>query len=135
MSERPKARSVPFSRRQIMRTFGLAWLGGRTLLRACPLSVATLAAQGREAEVPQKILTPGRDKAEMAKLVQEEFLHAWNGYKQYAWGHDELKPLSKSFRDWHSVPLYMTPVDALDTMILMGLDDEAAKTREFINNN
>jgi mannosidase alpha-like ER degradation enhancer 2 len=118
-----------------MRTFGLAWLGGRTLLRACPLSVATLAAQGREAEVPQKILTPGRDKAEMAKLVQEEFLHAWNGYKQYAWGHDELKPLSKSFRDWHSVPLYMTPVDALDTMILMGLDDEAAKTREFINNN
>jgi mannosidase alpha-like ER degradation enhancer 2 len=118
-----------------MRTFGLAWLGGRTLLRACPLSVATLAAQGREAEVPQKILTPGRDKAEMAKLVQEEFLHAWNGYKQYAWGHDELKPLSKSFRDWHSVPLYMTPVDALDTMILMGLDDEAAKTRELINNN
>jgi len=118
-----------------MRTFGLAWVGGRTLLRACPLSVATLAAQGREAEVPQKILTPGRDKAEMAKLVQEEFLHAWNGYKQYAWGHDELKPLSKSFRDWHSVPLYMTPVDALDTMILMGLDDEAAKTREFINNN
>jgi len=135
MSERPKARFVPFSRRQIMRTFGLAWFGGRTLLGACPLSVATLAAQGREAEVPQKNLTPGRDKAEMAKLVQEEFLHAWNGYKQYAWGHDELKPLSKSFRDWHSVPLYMTPVDALDTMILMGLDAEAAKTREFLNNN
>jgi mannosidase alpha-like ER degradation enhancer 2 len=71
----------------------------------------------------------------MAKLVRDEFLHAWNGYKRYAWGHDELKPLSKSFRDWHSVPLYMTPVDALDTMILMGLDDEAAKTREFIKNN
>lgn len=75
------------------------------------------------------------EKAEMARRVREEFLHAWNGYKQYAWGHDELKPLSKSYHDWHSVSLDMTPVDALDTMILMGLDDEAAKTREFIVKN
>lgn len=22
--------------------------------------------------------------------VRSEFLHAWNGYKQYAWGHDAL---------------------------------------------
>jgi mannosidase alpha-like ER degradation enhancer 2 len=133
MSELPKARSAPFSRRQLLRTFGLAWLEGRTLLATCPLSVATWAT-GREVVAPQKI-TSGGDKTEMAKLVREEFLHAWNGYKQYAWGHDELRPLSKTYRDWHSVPLYMTPVDALDTMILMGLDDEAAKTREFINNN
>ena len=51
------------------------------------------------------------DPDEVAKQVLQEFLHAWNGYKQYAWGHDELRPLSKSYRDWHSVPLYMTPVD------------------------
>jgi mannosidase alpha-like ER degradation enhancer 2 len=134
MSERPKARFAPFSRRQILRTFGLVCLGGRTLLGTCPLSVATWAAEERKTAVPDRSLTGG-DKEDMAKLVREEFLHAWNGYKQYAWGHDELKPLSKSFRDWHRVPLYMTPVDALDTMILMGLDDEAAKTREFIKNN
>jgi mannosidase alpha-like ER degradation enhancer 2 len=77
----------------------------------------------------------GREKAAMADRVRQEFLHAWNGYKQYAWGHDELKPLSKGYHDWHSVSLYMTPVDALDTMILMGLDDEAAKTRDFIVKN
>ena len=71
----------------------------------------------------------------MARRVREEFLHAWNGYKQYAWGHDELRPLSKSYHDWHSTSLYMTPVDALDTMILMGLEDEAAKTREFVGHN
>ena len=29
----------------------------------------------------------------------------------------------------------MTPVDALDTMILMGLKDEAGKTREYIATN
>jgi len=73
--------------------------------------------------------------AAMAARVRDEFLHAWDGYKQYAWGHDELRPLSKSYHDWHSVSLYMTPVDALDTMILMGLDDEATKTRDFIARN
>src|ERR1700758_258911 len=74
-------------------------------------------------------------QTEMANRVRQECLHAWNGYKQYAWGHDELKPLSKSYRDWYGVSLYMTPVDALDTMILMGLDAEAAETREFIAKN
>ncbi len=75
------------------------------------------------------------DKAEMAKRVRQEFLHAWNAYKQYAWGHDDLKPLSKGYRDWHAVSLYMTPVDAMDTMLLMGLTDEAAETREFVVKN
>jgi ER degradation enhancer, mannosidase alpha-like 2 len=71
----------------------------------------------------------------MAERVRQEFLHAWNGYKRYAWGHDELKPLSKGYRDWYGTSLYMTAVDALDTMILMGLDEEATKTREFIAKN
>src|SRR3989338_2111227 len=31
--------------------------------------------------------------------VKSEFLHAWNAYKQYAWGHDALKPLSKQPHD------------------------------------
>jgi ER degradation enhancer, mannosidase alpha-like 2 len=75
------------------------------------------------------------DPGPMAKQVRGEFLYAWNAYKQYAWGHDELKPLSKSARDWYGASLYMTPVDALDTMILMGLNDEADKTREEITKN
>jgi len=75
------------------------------------------------------------DPGPMAKQVRGEFLYAWNAYKQYDWGHDELKPLSKSARDWYGTSLYMTPVDALDTMILMGLNDEADKTREEITKN
>jgi mannosidase alpha-like ER degradation enhancer 2 len=71
-------------------------------------------------------------KQQMASQVRDEFLHAWNGYKQYAWGHDELRPLTKTSRDWYDKTLLMTPVDALDTMTLMGLDDEAAKTRDYI---
>jgi hypothetical protein len=36
----------------------------------------------------------------MASNVRAEVLHAWQGYRQYAWGHDELLPLSKGFHDW-----------------------------------
>ena len=71
----------------------------------------------------------------LAAEVKAEFLHAWNGYKKYAWGHDDLKPLSKTYHDWYSEPLLMTPVDALDTMILMGLDDEATTTKQYILDN
>lgn len=75
------------------------------------------------------------DKQMLADSVRNEFLHAWNSYKQFAMGHDEVKPLSKTFRDWHSVPLLMTPVDALDVMYLMGLDEEAESTKNFIIEN
>jgi glycosyl hydrolase family 47 len=74
-------------------------------------------------------------KSRLASEVRAEFLHAWNGYKKYAWGHDDLKPLSKTYHDWYSEPLLMTPVDALDTMILLGLNDEATRTREYIVRN
>src|SRR4051812_26496335 len=74
-------------------------------------------------------------KAEMAGRVRQEFLHSWNGYKQYAWGHDELRPLSKRSHDWYGPSLLMTPVDALDTMSIMGLDEEATKTRDYIAKN
>src|SRR5690242_21397710 len=68
-----------------------------------------------------------------AARVKTEFLHAWDGYVQYAWGHDELKPLSKMPRDWYGQSLLMTPVDALDTLVLMGLKDQADKARQLID--
>src|ERR671912_554359 len=72
------------------------------------------------------------NRRQLANEVKAEFLHAWNGYKKYAWGHDDLKPLSKSHHDWYAQPLLMTPVDSLDTMILMGLKEEAASTKNHI---
>src|SRR5207249_1935324 len=69
---------------------------------------------------------------QLASRVRDEFLHAWNNYERYAWGHDALRPLSKTAHDWYGQPLLMTPVDALDTLILMHLDAEAAKTRSLI---
>src|ERR1043166_8235948 len=76
--------------------------------------------------------TFAQPRTELQNQVRAEFVHAWNGYKKYAWGHDDLKPLSKTYHDWYAEPLLMTPVDALDTMILMGLKDQARSTREYI---
>jgi hypothetical protein len=72
------------------------------------------------------------DRVKLAHEVKAEFLHAWNGYKKYAWGHDDLKPLSKTYHDWYAEPLLMTPVDAMDTMMLMGLKDEFADTHHYV---
>jgi mannosidase alpha-like ER degradation enhancer 2 len=71
----------------------------------------------------------------LAREVKKEFLHSWNAYKKYAWGHDGLRPLSRTPYDWYAAPLYLAPLDALDTMILMGLKEEADSTREFLVRN
>ncbi len=67
-----------------------------------------------------------------AEKVKEEFLHAWNGYKKFAWGHDAVKPVSKQPYDWYGSPLLLTPVDAYDVLLIMGLKDEAAATKKLI---
>ncbi|HEV8703185.1 MAG TPA: glycoside hydrolase family 47 protein [Candidatus Polarisedimenticolia bacterium] len=77
----------------------------------------------------------GAERKAMAGRVREEFRHAWEGYKRYAWGHDELKPLSREAHDWYSRPLLITPVDALDTLLLLGDREEAERTRAYIVEN
>jgi mannosidase alpha-like ER degradation enhancer 2 len=71
--------------------------------------------------------------AQLAERVRAEFLFSWRAYEQYAWGHDELRPLTKTPRDWYGQSLLITPVDALDSLILLGFDDEAAKARKLID--
>jgi glycosyl hydrolase family 47 len=95
------------------------------------LFLILLVAPGVFSQSPKKPKRPYTSAAE----VRSEFLHAWNNYKKYAWGHDDLKPLSKSYHDWYDEPLLMTQVDALDTMILMGLKDEARLTHRYIVRN
>ena len=53
--------------------------------------------------------------------VVDAFKHSWDGYRKYAWGRDNLKPISLGWHDWFG--LGWTLVDALDTMYIMGLED------------
>lgn len=59
--------------------------------------------------------------SERQEAVIEAFQHAWKGYKQFAWGHDELKPISKAYSEWFGLGL--TLIDALDTMWILGLKE------------
>lgn len=85
------------------------------------------------AEAQNGPLRTGIDKARMALEVRDAFLHSWNGYQKFAWGHDGLRPVSNTFFDWYSEPFYMSAVEGLDTMILMGLKSQADSTRKFID--
>ncbi len=80
------------------------------------------------AEFPSRAIS----QKQLADSVRTEFLHAWNGYKQYAWGHDALKPLSRKSHDWYGTSLLMTPIDAYDLMLMMGLSKEANETKQLI---
>ncbi|KAF8840808.1 glycoside hydrolase family 47 protein [Paxillus ammoniavirescens] len=61
--------------------------------------------------------------ADRAAQVKNAFLHAYHGYERFAFPHDELRPISNTsidnFNGWG-----VTVVDSLDTMLLMGLEEE-----------
>ena len=85
------------------------------------------------ADAPGKADVSAAQASELANRVKAETQLAWQGYMKYAAGHDEIRPLSKTYHDWYAQPLLMTPVDALDTLTLMGLDTEAKQARELID--
>jgi len=53
------------------------------------------------------------------QAVVDAFRHSWRAYRRYAWGRDELLPISKTYSEWFGVGL--TLIDSLDTMFIMGL--------------
>lgn len=68
-------------------------------------------------------------------VVKEMMRHAWNNYKLYAWGKNELKPISKRAHlssVFGNGELGATIVDGLDTLYLMGLRDEFREGREWV---
>ncbi|XP_074473105.1 endoplasmic reticulum mannosyl-oligosaccharide 1,2-alpha-mannosidase [Sebastes fasciatus] len=77
--------------------------------------------------VPPEVPTETVDRLE---AVRDAFRHAWKGYKDYAWGHDELKPISKTFGEWFGLGL--TLIDSLDTMWILGLKEEFAEARDWV---
>ncbi|XP_047447663.1 mannosidase, alpha, class 1B, member 1b [Mugil cephalus] len=62
--------------------------------------------------------------------VRVSFRHAWKGYKDFAWGYDELRPISKSYSEWFGLGL--TLIDALDTMWILGLKEEFEEAKAWV---
>ncbi|GAB2233707.1 hypothetical protein Droror1_Dr00002936 [Drosera rotundifolia] len=119
--------------------------------------VNRLQSELEEVKVGGKIRSPGRKDVtvnpialEGREKVKEAMLHAWNSYEKYAWGQDELQVLliyAVDIENWYSgIPLQKndvnsfgglgaTLVDSLDTLYIMGLDEQFQRAREWIVNS
>ncbi|KAK7095856.1 hypothetical protein V1264_005217 [Littorina saxatilis] len=62
--------------------------------------------------------------------------HAWDSYAEYAWGADELRPITKAGTHFSATgglsSTGVTIVDSLDTLFIMGLMDEFHKARQWV---
>ena len=72
------------------------------------------------------------ERLNMASLVRSAILDSWAAYRKHAWTHDELKPVTNTPHDWHARSLLITPVDTLDTLLLIGAKAEAAEAQKLI---
>ncbi|KAJ2731025.1 hypothetical protein IW152_004838 [Coemansia sp. BCRC 34962] len=66
-----------------------------------------------------------------AQAIRQGFAYAWDGYKQYAYGADEIdvvKKAPKTTRNGWGATL----VDALDTLWIMDMKDEFWQARDFV---
>lgn len=82
-------------------------------------------------------LGQGEGWHELGEDVRSEMRWAWEQYRQHAWGKDQIKPISGGFESFplkdHHVGL--TIIEALDTLWVMGLDDEFRDGVEWVKTN
>ncbi|KAK5900554.1 hypothetical protein CgunFtcFv8_025505 [Champsocephalus gunnari] len=114
----------------------VSWRGA--VIQADQATEPPPSANGKEAAAPPApadsadplpLDVSGRTEARL-EAVRDAFRHAWKGYKDYAWGHDELKPISRTFGEWFGLGL--TIIDSLDTMWILGLREEFAEARDWV---
>lgn len=81
---------------------------------------------------PHESYSERRKRQARRNAVKKAFDHAWKGYKEHAWLKDELAPISGEYRDafggWAA-----TLVDALDTLLIMGMKKEFERAVKALN--
>ncbi|KAF4539486.1 Glycoside hydrolase family 47 [Lasiodiplodia theobromae] len=76
-----------------------------------------------QATFPKESSAEVKERKAQLMAIKEAMTFSWNGYRKYAWMKDELSPVSNGSRNpfagWGA-----TLVDALDTLYIMGMEDE-----------
>mmetsp|Transcript_71341 Transcript_71341/g.125575 ORF Transcript_71341/g.125575 Transcript_71341/m.125575 type:complete len:792 (-) Transcript_71341:54-2429(-) len=91
-----------------------------------------------EYEPDQPLPDPIQENQRRLGKVKDGFMHAWKGYKQFAWGHDELQPLSHKGKDWlkgNVVGFGTTILDAMTTLWVMGFHEEFDVAIDWVQKN
>lgn len=64
--------------------------------------------------------------------------HAWDNYVRYAWGKNELRPISKRGHTgsiFGTMPIGATILDGMDTLYIMGMKEEFKQARDWVAND
>ncbi|CAL8298852.1 unnamed protein product [Gadus morhua 'NCC'] len=81
---------------------------------------------------------PPVERWETGLMSEREMMKfAWDNYKRYAWGKNELRPLT---RNGHVGNMFgglrgASIIDSLDTLYIMGLTEEYNDAKEWVKNS
>jgi mannosyl-oligosaccharide alpha-1,2-mannosidase len=86
-------------------------------------------------EITDEIRKQSDDLARTRRVhVKNAMKHAWKGYKEHAFGQDEVLPISgRGHNNWGGMGT--TLVDSLDTLWLMGLTEEFWEGRDWVRDH
>lgn len=93
---------------------------------------------GNPPPIPVPEIGAADDSEGRRVFVKQMMKFAWDGYRKYAWGSNELRPISKT---GHSASIFgagdmgASIVDAIDTLWIMGLKEEYEEARKWIQLN
>ena len=97
------------------------------LPQGTPLPIPTI-----QAKAPVLAGEANAERKNRLAAVKESFDHSWAGYKKHAWLQDEVVPVAggakNTFGGWAA-----TLVDSLDTLWIMGLEEEFAEAVESLD--
>ena len=110
-------------------TFGLISLAILTIF----VLATILSMQRSSGATKRAALPPAASEAQQRQdAIRSAFVHSWTAYERFAWGHDELHPLTNRSNDvWGGFAVTM--VDALDTAKLMGLEAEFGRAVTWLD--
>ena len=86
-------------------------------------------------DVPESLAHPQpipdtTDATIRREFIRGEMLYAYHAYMAYAWGHDTVKPVTRSYSD--SYNMYLTMIDAMDTLYIMNATEEYNQSLHYL---
>lgn len=87
--------------------------------------------------IPQiwnKVMGDSLSTAQKQAAIRKAAIDTWEDYRRHAFGSDEYYPISKTSKNMtEEGPLGWMIIDALDTLMIMDLDDYVAEARDFVS--
>uniref|UniRef100_A0A4W5NBF8 alpha-1,2-Mannosidase n=1 Tax=Hucho hucho TaxID=62062 RepID=A0A4W5NBF8_9TELE len=112
---------------------------GYGLIGAAPLDIGVLRMKSQLSSSNGKQTNNNKESSQGTRRekVKEMMKFAWDNYKRYAWGENELRPLSRNGNDGRTFGGLRgaSIVDSLDTLYIMGLGEEYQEAKEWVENN